>query len=239
MWQYNHIKYETELYHYGVPGMRWGHRNSLRAAIAKRQNDKVDRSFVKWKEKAQKRDTAIALGKEMNKSKLSYENNKSDQVAKQQYQEAKRNYKKAYRKNTSYHKGAIRQQVGQDLSRKYLSEAKKVKKQIDRDPTNSELQRKYGDLLNKHDIERAKARKAISVGEKRSRAKASVKRTMTMTISAVAASAAIAGGAYAINKYLSGQKVTLNGRPVRVQSPQIKKAAEIGKKIFGMGKFVY
>ena len=32
MWQYNHIKYETELYHYGVQGMRWGHRNSLKAA---------------------------------------------------------------------------------------------------------------------------------------------------------------------------------------------------------------
>lgn len=202
MWQYNHINYETELYHYGVPGMRWGHRNSIRAAIAKRQNDKIDKSFAQWKEKAQKRDTAIELGKEMNKSKFAYENNKADQAAKKQYQEANRNYKKAYRKNTSYHKGVIRQEVGQDLSRKYLSSAKSVKKQLDLDPSNKDLQKKYGDLLNKHDIERAKARKAVAVGERRSRAKASLKRSMTMTVTAVATSAAIAGGVYAVKKIL-------------------------------------
>lgn len=202
MWQYNHIKYENELYHFGIKGMRWGHRNSIRAAIAKRQNDKIDKSFAQWKEKAQKRDTAIELGKEMNKSKFAYESNKADQAAKKQYQEAKRNYKKAYRKNTSYHKGVIRQEVGQDLSRKYLSSAKSVKKQLDLDPSNKDLQKKYGDLLNKHDIERAKARKAVTVGERRSRAKASLKRSMTMTVTSVATSAAIAGGVYAVKKIL-------------------------------------
>ena len=240
MWQYNYTNYNSdELYHYGVQGMRWGHRNSIKAAIAKRQNDKIDKSFIKWKEDANKRDNAINLGKELNKTKLAYENNRSSDELKKQYREANKNFKKAYRQNTTFHKGAIRQQVGQDLSRKYLSESKKVKKQLLSDPTNKELQKKYGDLLNKHDIERAKARKAISVGEKRMRAKSSIKRAMTMTVTAVVTSAAIAGGVYAANKYFAGHNTTLNWKPIRVNSEQIRKASDLGKKIFSAGKYIY
>ena len=240
MWQYNYTNYNyDELYHYGVQGMHWGHRNSIKAAIAKRQNDKIDKSFIKWKENANKRDNAINLGKELNKTKLAYENNRSSDELKKQYREANKNFKKAYRQNTTFHKGEIRQQVGQDLSRKYLSESKKVKKQLLSDPTNKELQKKYGDLLNKHDIERAKARKAISVGEKRMRAKSSIKRAMTMTVTAVVTSAAIAGGVYAANKYFAGHNTTLNGKPIRVNSEQIRKASDLGKKIFSAGKYIY
>ena len=240
MWQYNYTNYNhDELYRYGVQGMGWGHRNSIKAAIAKRQNDKIDKSFIKWKENANKRDNAINLGKELNKTKLAYENNRSSDELKKQYHEANKNFKKAYRQNTTFHKGEIRQQVGQDLSRKYLSESKKVKKQLLSDPTNKELQKKYGDLLNKHDIERAKARKAISVGEKRMRAKSSIKRAMTMTVTAVVTSAAIAGGVYAANKYFAGHNTTLNGKPIRVNSEQIRKASDLGKKIFSAGKYIY
>ena len=44
-------KYNKELYHYGVPGMRWGHRKTsykstdIRSAIARRSNEKVDEGF--------------------------------------------------------------------------------------------------------------------------------------------------------------------------------------------------
>lgn len=240
MWQYNYTNYNyDELYHYGVQGMRWGHRNSIKAAIAKRKNDKIDKSFIKWKENVNKRDNAIDLGKELNKTKIAYENNRSSDELKKQYHEANKNFKKAYRQNTTFYKGAIRQQVGQDLSRKYLSESKKVKKQLSNDPTNKDLQKKYGDLLNKHDIERAKARKAISVGEKRMRAKSSVKRAMTIAVTSVATSAAIAGGVYAANKYFTKHNTTLNGKPIRINSEQIRKASELGKKIFSFGKYVY
>ena len=55
MWQYNYTNYNyDELYHYGVQGMRWGHRNSIKAAMAKRKNDKIDKSFIKWKENVNK-----------------------------------------------------------------------------------------------------------------------------------------------------------------------------------------
>ena len=40
------------LYHYGVKGMRWGVRR------ARRQNAKVDKSFKKWNENAQKRENS-------------------------------------------------------------------------------------------------------------------------------------------------------------------------------------
>ena len=37
MWQYNYTNYNyDELYHYGVQGMRWGHRNSIKAALGKK-----------------------------------------------------------------------------------------------------------------------------------------------------------------------------------------------------------
>lgn len=61
--------YNNELYHFGVKGMRWGHRKnnykstSIRSAMARRENNKVDKGFKDWNENAKKRDNAIELGK--------------------------------------------------------------------------------------------------------------------------------------------------------------------------------
>ena len=165
MWTYNQTQPSDELIHYGIPGMKWGHRKTyhstgIRSAVARRSNKKVDKSFKKWNENSKKRENAIELGKKANLSRLSYENDKKNKDLKRQYKADNKAYKKAVRKNTTYRKGQIKNEVGSDLSRKYLSNAKKVRKQLYADPSNKQLKKQYNSLMSKHDIERAKARRA-------------------------------------------------------------------------------
>ena len=237
MWTYNYSQSSDELYHYGVLGMKWGkrksnyHSTSVRSAIARKKNQKVDEGFNEWKENAKKRSDAIDLGKKANASKMAYENNRSDKNLKKQYKTDKKAYKKALSKNTTYRKGQVRKETGSDLSRKYLSEAKKVKKQLTADPSNKQLKKRYNELMSKHDIERAKARKAEQVAANRSRKKASMKRAMTMTVKAAAGTAAVAVGVAATNAVLSKYNVQLNGRPISINSEQVKRVVKFGKKV--------
>lgn len=221
-------QYPDYLMHYGIPGMKWGVRKkdysstSVRAAMARRQNDKVDAGFKNWNDNSKKKANAIDLGKSMNTNRMAYESNRNKQT-KAAYKSSKKAYKKALRKNTTYRKGAIRGEVGKDASRKYLSAAKKVKKQLDADPNNNQLKRQYSDLMSKHDIERAKARKAPEVGANRSRKIAAVKRGLTMSAKAAATTAAVGGGLYLANKY-----GVLN---TSISSDDVIRYAKVGKKI--------
>lgn len=232
---------ENELMHYGVKGMKWGVRKNnqqigykstgVRSVIARRSNDKVDASFKNWNENTKKKQDAITLGKTANISKRAYENNKSDKTLKKQYKQDTTAYKKALRENTTYRKGQIKKEVGSDLSRKYLSDAKKVKKQLEKDPTNKQLQKQYNQLMSKHDVERAKARRAPEVAAKRSAKKAAFKRTMTMTVKAAATTAAITAGTRAVNKYLGDHQYTLDGQPIRFESQDIRNVMNTANKV--------
>lgn len=197
---------DNELYHYGVLGMKWGHRKdsyrstSIRSAIARRQNEKVDKGFKKWKKGSDNRADAISKGKAANVKKMEMEANPKNKNLRKEYKAAKKEYKKALRKNTTYRKGQVRNEVGKDLSRKYLTKAKRTKKALNNDPENKALRKEYTRSMNRHDIERARARRAPAVAARRSRKIASMKRATTMTVKAAAGAAVISAGAYYANK---------------------------------------
>ena len=219
-----------ELYHYGVKGMRWGVRK------ARRENEKIDKSFKNWNTNAKNKANAIDLGKKANSARMEYERDSKNIDKKKAYKQANKEYKQALRTNTTYRKGAIRGEVGKDMSRKYLSEAKTIKKQLNSDPNNKVLQKQYKYLSDQHQYERAKARKAPEVGAKRSARKAALKRKMTMTVKAVATAAAVAVGVAAVNKVLNSNNVTLNGKRVSLSAQNVSdigKLIKTGKTIMG------
>lgn len=112
------------------------------------------------------------------------------------------------RSNTTYRKGVVKQEVLSDASRKHLSEAKRLEKQLKADPTNKELQKKYNDAMSAHDIERAKARRAPEVAARRSRYKASLKRSATIAVKTAVTTAAVTAGLKVADKYINGGSIS-------------------------------
>lgn len=240
MWSYMHA---AELTHYGIIGMKWGVRRTpdqrrynpkgIKAKLSRRSNKKVDDSFKDWGENVKKRDNAILLGKKTTLAKLAYENDKINKSLKSEYKQSQKAYNKALNENTTYRKGVVRQDVGRDLSRKYLSAAKQVKKELSNDPSNKQLKKKYDDLMSNYDIERAKARRAVEVSQKRSSKIASLKRTRTMAIKGAAATVAIGIGTVAVNEYLKR-----NGRG-KLKSDAVNSAVNAGKTVLDFAGYFY
>lgn len=220
--------YSNEPYirHYGILGMRWGVRRyqnkdgtltaagkrresrpdyrstSLKSALARRRNRKVDESFDRWKESDNAKKKAIEAGKKRNSDRIAYERDRSNKDLRRQYKQSDKAYRKALRANTTYRKGSVRKEVGQDASRRYLSEAKRVAKQMKADPKNRDLRKRYTSLMNSYDVERSNARRAEGVASTRSAFIAGGKRLATITVKTAAASAAIGlGTQYVSQRY--------------------------------------
>lgn len=226
------------LVHHGIKGQKWGVRRfqnqdgsytnagktryrstSISAAIARRQNDKVDKSFKKWQEGAAKRDAAISYGKKRNDALIAYKNGSG---TRKDYRSANKEYKRALRKNTTYRKGSVKQDVGKDLSRKYLSQAKKIDKELSKDPKNKKLRRQYTKMMNAHEVERARARTVQQKYANRSAKKAAIKRGLKMSAKAAVTSALIGVGV----KYANDKGY------VNVSSGQVERYLKLGKKLF-------
>ena len=233
-----YIKMNDYIAHHGVKGQKWGVRRyqnsdgsytnagklryrstSIGSALARRSNEKVDKSFKKWQKGAENRDSAIDYGLKRNQALISY---KTGSGGRKEYKAANKEYKKALRKNTTYRKGSVKQDVGRDLSRKYLSEAKKIERELRKDPNNRQLKRAYTKMMNGHDLERARARRAQQKYANRSYKKASIKRAITLSIKAAATSALIGVGV----KY-ANDKGYMN-----INSDQVNNYIKIGKEIF-------
>lgn len=230
---YNTKLSDDELMHYGVKGMRWGVRR------ARRQNKKIDKSFKNWNKNAKKREDAIGLGKQANISRMEYERDSKNKDLKKKYKTDKKAYNKSLRGNTTYRKGQVRSEVGKDMSRKYLSEAKMIKKQLDKDPNNKQLQKQYKYLSDQHQYERAKARKAPEVAAKRSAKKAAIKRGLTMNAKRIATTAAITAGALAVNKVLQSKGVEINGKALSIGETNIRDATRFIKNGMEFMKYFY
>ena len=63
--------------------------------------------------------------------------------------------------------------------------------------------------------------------------------SITMTVKSAATTAAVAGGMYAANKYLTNHQVTLNGNSVQFSSQNVSDIMDAAKKVKNFMGYMY
>lgn len=126
MWQYN---YTDELYHYGIPGQRWGVRrylNKLKEGFSSKKNKKQLNS--RKYNGPQLTDKKISL----NKKKIYYKNATNDQLIRATNRiNLETNYQNAiYNRKISYGKNhPVKEKVGKKIVDRFIDNATKYASQ--------------------------------------------------------------------------------------------------------------
>lgn len=90
MWQYN---YTDELYHYGVPGMRWGHRNR-QIKEARANLSKLEKEYDNaWRERTRVENEIRSKSKNVNMFELSVARDMEKKGLRWESEEGQRAYK--------------------------------------------------------------------------------------------------------------------------------------------------
>ena len=116
MWQYNYTPDSNELYHYGVPGMRWGHRKAkAQLQVAKKQWKKANKEF----DKAYRDNNSWLLNMQFDK-KDKQKRSQAMMDAASKAEKANRKYKRAKKAYKMVKK--LEKQKVKDLQKKYQKE---------------------------------------------------------------------------------------------------------------------
>lgn len=100
MWKYNDV-YPNEIYHYGIPGMRWGHRKKYGYNIENKSPNKKDFNALLREQKLNNLDPKQYKKDAKQEYKIKLKLGESKELAKKEYKELLQNpyYKKAKNKD--------------------------------------------------------------------------------------------------------------------------------------------
>ena len=100
MWKYNNV-YPNEMYHYGIPGMRWGHRKKYDYNIENKSPNKKDFNSLLREQQLNNLDPKQYKKTAKQEYKIKLKSGESKELAKKEYKELLQNpyYKKAKNKD--------------------------------------------------------------------------------------------------------------------------------------------